>query len=112
MQTATIIGVLSTVNVPTSFTILGGYVVPASTGAVITHLALANKSGASIIVSVTIYTGSADIVLVSGAQVGVGDTLMALGENGRIVLQAGYSIRVLCTTASACDASMSVTQFV
>lgn len=111
MQTATIIGILGSFSVPNSVTTVGGYTVPASTGAVITQLFCANKSGSTTTINVAVTNGSLAYNLCYQAPVASGDTLDVL-QGSRIVLAAGWMINVLPAAASAFDVSMSVTQFV
>ena len=110
MQTATIIGIQYTKTINTStLAAIGNYTVPASTGAVITHLYVANIGSVAGFANVTLYNGSVDVYLADAAPIAVDDTLDVLNGN-RIVLQAGWSIRVAAVSGTF-DASMSVTQF-
>lgn len=111
MQTATIIGVLGSASVPASVTTIGAYTVPASTGAVITQLFCANKTGSTATINVAVTNGTLTYNLAYQAPVAAFDTLDVLA-NTRLVLAAGWFVQVLPNTASAFDVSMSVTQFV
>jgi hypothetical protein len=108
MQTTTLTGIQAISGVPTTITTLYA----ASAASTISHLMLANKSGASVTVNVTLYNGTTDYYLAYQYTIAVGDTLNVLGESGsRLVLAAGWSIRVLASAGSAVDATCSVTTY-
>jgi hypothetical protein len=112
MQTATIIGIVGTANLATSLASIGAYTVPASTGAVISHLFVANTSGSAITATVVATNGTVTVNLAKNAPIAVGDTLVIVAENAKITLATGWSIQASASAAASADASMSVTQFV
>jgi len=110
MQTATIIGIEAG-TISTTLTNTTSYVVPASTGAVITQLFAANTSGAAVSVSVYVSNGTTNYALCVNAPVAVGDTLDVLGAN-KLTLAAGWYVASSCSAATSATLTMSVTQFV
>jgi hypothetical protein len=112
MQTATIIGVVGTANAPTgSAATVGSYIVPASTGAAITQLFCANKTGSSANVAIIVTNGTLAYYLCANAPVAAYDTLDVLA-NTRLVLAAGWFVTAQASVANTFDVTMSVTQFV
>jgi hypothetical protein len=111
MQVTTIIAPAVLRNVPTgALTALTG-AIPASTGWIVSGLTFANKTGATVTVSVTVYDGTNDTYLGSTLPIAANDTVIFGGENWKLSLPTGWSIRCICNTASAVDAVASVVQF-
>jgi hypothetical protein len=111
MQTATIIGLLGTQGLTTSLQSIGAYTVPASTGAVISHIFVANTSGINITSTVVATNGTTTVNLAKNAPIAIGDSLNIL-NGSRLTLAAGWSVQASSSFSAASDASMSVTQFV
>ena len=111
MQTTTIIAPQVSQAVGTSATAIGGYSPPASSGAIVSSIVLANITGSTITATVDLYNGSVATRLVVNAPIAANDCLVLGGSTVKILLVTGWSIRVTSNTASSIDASMSVTQF-
>lgn len=110
MQVTTLLNPALLNNVPTSITALTG-VIPASTAWIISALTFCNKVGVAVTVTVTIFNGTTDTNIAFNAPIAVGDTLVLGGENLKIIIGTGYSIRCLCSASNSVDASASVAQF-
>ena len=89
------------------------YTVPASKTSVVLGLELANKASANITVTVTLVSDTADtetnadVLLLSGVSVPQNRTLeMFAGQ--KLVLQQTDAIKVLSSTASALDVTLSI----
>jgi hypothetical protein len=109
MQTSQILSPQLTSNLPTTITTI----LTAPTGSnylVVTAITFANKTGSPVTVQCSIYNGTTDVYLVYNAVVGTGDTLVLGGQNLKVTLGAGYSLRALAGTASAIDVTVSATQ--
>lgn len=109
MQSVTVVSPKVSRNVGTSVVQIGGYS-PASS-AIVTSLMVANTSGGTILVKVSLYDGANDTYLAFNMPIAVGDSLSIGGEWAKFTLIAGWSIRVISNTATSCDASMCVTEF-
>lgn len=86
------------------------YTVPASTKATIIGLSVANQVTSQIKVDVTLTDTSAakTVYLVKGAPVPVGSSLVVVGGDQKIVMEAGDIIKVTSNTTSSADVVMSV----
>ena len=110
MTTATFIPAQVNLNVAASTpTVIGAYVVPASTAAIITGGVVTNKSGAAATLSVSIWNGSADIAfIVSGIALPAGSSFSFAGADAKWTLGVGQGIRFNCSQTA--DAVMGVMQ--
>ena len=97
-------------GIGTSLTAVGGYVVPAdsTTTVVVVGLSVANTTGTSINVEVTLNDGSTDYYIIKDAPVSAGASLVAIGGDQKVVLEAGHSIKVNSSASASCDAIMSI----
>lgn len=97
-------------GIGTSLTNVGGYSVPAdsSTTVVVVGLSVANTTGTTVNVEVTLYDGSTDYYIIKDAPVNAGSSLVVVGGDQKIVLEAGHSIRVNSSASSSVDAVMSI----
>jgi hypothetical protein len=85
----------------------GSGTVPAATNWIVTMITVANIVGASIVVQVTIYNGVTDFSLVKNYTLSQGDTLILGNAGAKLILGAGWAVRVNTNTASSYDATMS-----
>lgn len=97
-------------QVGTGATDIGGYVVPSdsSTTVVVVGCSVANVTVTAVNASVSLYDGSTEYFLVKNAPVSAGSSLVVVGGDQKIVLEAGHSIRVTGSAASSLDCVMSV----
>jgi hypothetical protein len=97
-------------GIGTSLTAVGGYVVPAdsSTTVVVVGLSVANTTATSINVEVTLNDGSTDYYVIKDAPVNSGASLVVVGGDQKIVLEAGHSIKVNSSASASADAIMSI----
>ncbi len=72
---------------------------------------MCNTSGAAVTVQVTVFDGANDTNLAFNAPVAIGDTLVLGGENLKIMLVSGWSIRVKSSAVTSVDAVLGVTEF-
>jgi len=89
---------------------LGSYSVNASptTTTVVVGFSMCNTTGATISATAYINSGGANINLVKSAPISTGGTLVIVGGDQKIVLQANDSIYVQSTSSSSMDAYMSI----
>jgi hypothetical protein len=109
MQTSTIVSPKVSRGIGTALTQVGAY--SPATSCVVTGLCVANISGASVNVTVTVYDGTNDTHLTLATPVAAADSLLLGAEWFKFTLVSGWSIRVSSSVASSVDASMFVTEF-
>lgn len=95
-------------NVGVSATTLGTYTVPAATTSVVVGLSLSNVTGSTINAGVFINNGANNYYIVKSAPISAGGTLIPVGGDQKLVLQAGDNVRIISDTATSIDAIMSV----
>ncbi len=85
------------------------YTCPSSTTSTVIGLYLCNQSGGSIEGSVEFYDASSTthVGILSGAPIPSGTTIVAIGGDGKIVLEAGDIIKVQSNVASSIDVVLS-----
>jgi hypothetical protein len=94
-------------NIGTSYSDVGSYVVPASNVATIIGLSLANTANTGITVDVTV-NATTQFFVVKSAPIPVGGSLVTVGGDQKIVLEAGDSILVKSDTATSVDVVLSI----
>lgn len=94
-------------NIGTAFDDVGAYVVPASNVATIIGLSLANTSNTGITVDVAV-NATTQFFVVKNAPIPVGGSLVVVGGDQKIVIEAGDSILVRSDTATSIDAVLSI----
>jgi hypothetical protein len=110
MQTTAIQPPSLTASLPTSITQI--LATPAaSTGFIVSGVTFANKTGATVTVTFTLFNGTTDFNIAFQAPVAAGDTLVFGGENLKFMLTNGFSLRALCNTATAVDVTVSYVSF-
>ena len=95
-------------SIGTSATTVGSYTVGASTATTVIGLTCANTTTTAITVDVTHNDGSNDTYIVKGATVPSGGSLVVVGGDQKVVLEAGDSVKVTSSAASSCDVIMSI----
>ena len=95
-------------SVGTSPTSVGGYTVGASTATTVIGLTCANTTTTAITVDVVHSDGTNDTYIVKGATVPSGGSLVVVGGDQKVVLEAGDSIKVTSSAATSCDVIMSI----
>ena len=85
------------------------YTCPSGTTSTVIGLYLCNQSGGSIEGSVEFYDASSTthVGILSGAPIPSGTTIVAIGGDGKIVLEAGDIIKVQSNVASSIDVVLS-----
>lgn len=110
MQTATVVNPKYTKNIGTSVVQIGGYTPAAGVAALIASCTVANTSGATIAVKVSVYDGTNDAYVAFNTPISAGDTLV-VSALSNMSLVNGYYIRVVSSSPASCDAVMCVTEF-
>jgi len=95
-------------SIGTSATTVGSYTVGASTATTVIGLTCANTTATAITVDVTHNDGANDTFMVKGATVPSGGSLVVVGGDQKVVLEAGDSVKVTSSAASSCDVIMSI----
>ena len=95
-------------DIGTTATAIGGYTVGASTATTVIGLTCANTTSAAITVDVQHNDGSNDTYVVKGATVPAGGSLVVVGGDQKVVLEAGDSVKVTSSAATSCDVIMSI----
>jgi hypothetical protein len=96
-------------SITNSWTSVGAYTVPASTSSTLIGLTIANTYSTAIAVDVSVYDGANNTYIVKGTTLNVGDTLVAVGGEQKIVLVTGDEIQVKTDNAlHTCDVVLSL----
>lgn len=95
-------------NIGTTLTTVGSYTVGGGVQTTVIGLSVANTTVSPVTVNVTVNDGTNDAYLVKGAVVGVGQALIPIGGDEKVVLIAGDSIKVQSSAASSLDVVMSI----
>ena len=95
-------------NIGTSLTAVGSYTVGSGVETTVIGLAICNTTASPGTASVTINDGTNDACLVKGAGIPVGQSLIPIGGDEKVVLITGDSIKVQSSAASSLDVVMSI----
>lgn len=95
-------------NIGTSLTSVGSYTVGAGVQTTVIGLSVCNTTAAPVTVSVTVNDGANDTYLVKGAGIPVGQSLIPIGGDEKVVLITGDSIKVQSSAATSLDVVMSI----
>lgn len=87
---------------------IGSYTVGAGNTAVIVGLTVTNITGSSVSANVWLNDQSANTSLVVNGPISSGSSLVLVGGDQKVVLQAGDSIYVQMSAASSADVIMSI----
>ena len=95
-------------NIGTSLTAVGSYTVPAATQTTVIGLTVANTTGATVNIDVTLNDGANDTYVVKNAPVPTGGAIVPIGCNQKIDMEPNDSIKVKSDTATSIDAVLSI----
>lgn len=95
-------------NVGTTLTTVNSYTVPASNTATIIGLSISNITTDPVLADVTVNDSTADVYLVKNAPIDAGSTLVVVGGDQKVVLEAGDSVKVKSNAATSVDVVMSI----
>lgn len=95
-----------TANVGTSASTI--YTAPTATQSTIIGMTIANTTTNNITASVLVTSGATTVYLVKNATVPVGGSLVAIGGDQKVVLEAADLIQVQSSAASSADVLLSV----
>lgn len=93
-------------NLTTSDTTI--YTGPASTQSTAIGLTIANKHTAQITASIKIQSGATTCFIIKDAPIPVGSSLVAIGGDQKVVVEAGDLLIASCSVASGADSVLSV----
>ena len=95
-------------NVGNTFTSVGGYSVGVSTETTVIGLTVSNKTDSQILVDITLDDTSSNTYLIREAPVPSGSSLVVVGGDQKVVLEAGDEIKVTSSEATSADVVVSV----
>jgi hypothetical protein len=95
-------------NIGTALTSVGSYTVGAGVETTVIGLSICNTTASPVTVTVTINDGANDTNLVKGAGIPVGQSLIPIGGDEKVVLITGDSLKVQSSAASSLDVVMSI----
>ena len=84
------------------------YTAPAQTETTIIGLSVANVSGSDITCDITLTKGAIEYFILKNGKVPVGTSLVAVGGEQKIVVEAGNIVKIKTSSANGADAIMSV----
>jgi hypothetical protein len=84
------------------------YTCPSSTQTTLIGLTLSNKTAGTVTASVFLTRSSVDYSLVTNAPIQTGSTLVPVGGEQKVVLQAADKLKVTCSAATSIDAIVSL----
>jgi hypothetical protein len=95
-------------NVGNTAVSVGSYTVGSGNTAIVLGLTVCNVTGASVNGSVYINDGSLDYYLIKDAPIPGGGSLVIVGGDQKVVLQASDSMRVISDVTTSLDVVMSI----
>ena len=95
-------------NIGSALTSVGSYTVGGGVQTTVIGLSVCNTTTSPVTVDVTVNDGTNDTYLVKGAGVGVGNALIPIGGDEKVVLITGDSVRVKSSAATSLDVVMSI----
>lgn len=84
------------------------YTCPSATQTTVIGMTVANTTSSTITVDVYITSGGTDYYLVKGATVPVGGSLVPVGGDQKVVLEAADVIKAVSSAATSADVVMSI----
>lgn len=87
---------------------VGSYTVGSGNTAIVLGLTVCNTTGSAVNTSVSVYDGANHTYLVKDAPVPGGGSLVVVGGDQKVVLQASDSMRVVSDALTSLDAVMSI----
>jgi hypothetical protein len=95
-------------GIGTGFLPIDSYTVPGSTEVTVIGMTLANVTSGPILADVSLFDGASYISVVKEAPIPTGGSLVVVGGDQKLVMEAGDSMRVKSDTASSIDVIMSI----
>jgi hypothetical protein len=95
-------------NIGNTAVTVGDYTVGANIGAVVVGLGISNTIASQVHANVSINNGTDDFYLVKSAPIFDSSTLILVGNEQKIVLQTGDSIKVTSSDSSSLDVVMTI----
>ena len=96
-------------NVGTTAVTIGGYTVPAANQTTIIGLTVANRIASQILIGCYLSdTNSNTYYLIKDAPIPSGGSLVIVGGDQKVVMQAGDSVKVISDTANSADVIVSI----
>lgn len=95
-------------SIGTSLTTVGSYVVTSGTETTVIGLTVANKHANTVNVDVTLNDGTNDTYIVKSAPIPSGGSLVAVGGDQKVVLEADDRIKVKSNETTSVDVIMSI----
>ena len=96
-----------TANIGVTLQSVGTYTVPSNNVATIIGLSISNVSNVGVNVDAVVDNATLTVHIVKSAPIPSGGTLVAVGGDQKIVLEAGDSVQVRCDTGNV-DAILSI----
>jgi hypothetical protein len=87
---------------------VGSYTVGSGNTAIVLGLTVCNTTGSAVNTDVEIYDGANSTYLVKDAPIPGGGSLVVVGGDQKMVLQAGDAVRVVSSTTTSLDVIMSI----
>ena len=95
-------------NVGNTTVAVGSYTVGSGNTSVVVGLTVCNTTGAAVNATVSLNDGTNDYYLVKAAPIPGGGTLVVVGGEQKIVMQASDKINILSDAVSSLDVVMSI----
>lgn len=95
-------------GVGTSLTTIGSYTVGSGTSTTVIGLIISNTTISDVTVDVAHNDGADDTYLVKNAPLPAGGSLIVVGGDQKVVLEAGDSVKVKSSASTSVDVVMSV----
>jgi hypothetical protein len=99
-------------NVGNTAVTIGSYTVDANVTTVVVGLTICNTTGAAVNSSVYLNDGANDTYLVKNAPIPGGGSLVVVGGDQKVILEAGDSIEVISDVVSSLDVTLSIMEIV
>jgi hypothetical protein len=99
-------------NVGNTAVTIGSYTVDANVTTVVVGLTICNTTGAAVNSSVYLNDGANDTYLVKNAPIPGGGSLVVVGGDQKVILEAGDSIEVISDAVSSLDVTLSIMEIV
>lgn len=84
------------------------YTCPSATQTTLIGVTLSNKTAGTVTASVFLTRSSVDYSLVTNAPIQTGSSLVPVGGDQKVVLQAADKLKVTCSAATSIDAIVSL----
>jgi len=84
------------------------YTVPSATQTTLIGLTLANKTAGTVTATVAVTRSATDYSLITNAPIQTGSSLVPVGGDQKVVLQAADVLKITCSANSSIDAIVSL----